>query len=108
MTAIDPASLAMLRDSISSVGGDRERVAPSADLAESGADFGTTLAGMVKETLAADSAKDNAVSDFAGGKQMDLHDTLMTMEKGDISLKFMVNVRNKVVDAYKEIMRMGG
>lgn len=108
MSGIDPASLAMFRDSIGSVGGTRESVAPAADLEQGGADFGTTLAEMVKETVASDSAAHKAVENFAQGKQMDLHDTMMTMEKGDISLKFMVNVRNKVVDAYKEIMRMGG
>lgn len=98
----------MFRDSIGSVGGQRESIAPAADLEKGGADFGTTLADMVKDTLVAEAKADQAVGDFAQGKQMDLHDTLMTMEKGDISLKFMVNVRNKVVDAYKEIMRMGG
>ena len=37
-----------------------------------------------------------------------LHDAMLTMEEADISLKYMVSVRNKLLDAYKEISRMAG
>ncbi len=38
--------------------------------------------------------------------EADLHDAMIAMEKADISLRMLVQVRNKAVDAYKEIMRM--
>ncbi len=37
---------------------------------------------------------------------VDLHDVMIAMEKADISLRLLVQVRNKAVDAYQEIMRM--
>ncbi|HMA67539.1 MAG TPA: flagellar hook-basal body complex protein FliE [Desulfosalsimonadaceae bacterium] len=40
------------------------------------------------------------------GGPANLHDAMIAMEKADISLRLMVQVRNKAVDAYKEIMRM--
>ena len=48
-----------------------------------------------------------AVEEFSRGGQGELHETLIAVEKADISFKFMMNVRNKVVDAYREVMRMG-
>ena len=48
-----------------------------------------------------------AVDGFINGMNGNIHDVLLSVEKSEISLKFMVSVRNKVIEAYKEIMRMG-
>ena len=40
------------------------------------------------------------------GDSVNLHELMLAMEKADISLRLMVQVRNKAVDAYQEIMRM--
>ncbi len=40
----------------------------------------------------------------AGGGN--LHEAALAMEKADVAMRVMVKVRNKVVDAYQEIMRM--
>jgi flagellar hook-basal body complex protein FliE len=40
------------------------------------------------------------------GESVDLHEMMIAMEKADISLRLMVQVRNKAIDAYQEIMRM--
>jgi flagellar hook-basal body complex protein FliE len=37
---------------------------------------------------------------------MSLHDTMIAMEQADLSFRLMMQVRNKIVDAYQEIMRM--
>jgi flagellar hook-basal body complex protein FliE len=50
-------------------------------------------------------ADEAAVKANTGGP-VDLHDVMIAMEKADISLRLLVQVRNKAVDAYKEIMRM--
>jgi flagellar hook-basal body complex protein FliE len=44
---------------------------------------------------------------FANGMDGRIHEIMITVEKADISLKYMVAVRNKLIEAYKEIMRMG-
>jgi len=49
---------------------------------------------------------DQAALQANTGGPVDLHDVMIAMEKADISLKLLVQVRNKAVDAYKEIMRM--
>ena len=35
-----------------------------------------------------------------------IHETMMVMEKADIRFKFMMSVKNKAMEAYREIMRM--
>jgi flagellar hook-basal body complex protein FliE len=49
---------------------------------------------------------DKAITDFATGKNTDIHNTMIAMEKADISFQLMMQVRNKLVAAYQEIYRM--
>ncbi len=49
---------------------------------------------------------DTAVKDLVAGRNKNIHETMLTLERADMSLKLMMQVRNKVLDAYKEIMRM--
>ena len=36
----------------------------------------------------------------------DIHGTMLALEKADLSLRLMLQVRNKLVSAYEEVMRM--
>ena len=47
-----------------------------------------------------------AVQQYTVGKAETLHDTMIAVEKADISLRLLMQVRNKAVEAYQEIMRM--
>lgn len=40
------------------------------------------------------------------GNSTDLHTAMINIEKADIALQLTMQIRNKVIDAYKEIMRM--
>ncbi len=48
---------------------------------------------------------DAAAADFASGGSADLHTVMLQMEEASISLKTAVNVRDKLIEAYQEIMR---
>jgi flagellar hook-basal body complex protein FliE len=43
---------------------------------------------------------------FAMGLNDNLHQIMIASEKADIALQFTVQIRNKVLEAYQEIMRM--
>ena len=45
-------------------------------------------------------------NDFAAGKTDNIHQVMIAAEKADISLQFTMQIRNKIMDAYNEIMRM--
>jgi flagellar hook-basal body complex protein FliE len=44
--------------------------------------------------------------DFAIGKNNNIHEVMIAAEKAGLSLKFLMQIRNKLLDAYQEIMRM--
>jgi flagellar hook-basal body complex protein FliE len=50
---------------------------------------------------------DKAVAALASGQEQDLHNTMITMEKADIAFRLLMQIRNKVINAYETIMRMG-
>jgi flagellar hook-basal body complex protein FliE len=43
---------------------------------------------------------------FAVGQNYDLHEVIIATEKADISFRLLNQIRNKVLEAYQEIMRM--
>ncbi len=51
-------------------------------------------------------AADKAVSDLASGKSENIHGALIEMQKANLSFKMLVEVRNKALSAYEELMRM--
>jgi len=44
--------------------------------------------------------------EFAVGKDYDLHEIIIASEKADLSFRLLTQVRNKLLEAYQEIMRM--
>lgn len=51
-------------------------------------------------------AANTAIHDMVAGRNKNIHETMLSIEKADTSLKLMMQVRNKVLDAYREIMKM--
>ncbi|HHV99009.1 MAG TPA: flagellar hook-basal body complex protein FliE [Clostridiaceae bacterium] len=49
---------------------------------------------------------DQLSEDFAAGKTDNIHQVLIAVEKADIALQLTLQIRNKLMDAYNEIMRM--
>lgn len=51
-------------------------------------------------------AADKKISEMVAGRNKDIPKTMLSMEKADVSLRLLMAVRNKLVSAYEEIMRM--
>jgi len=49
---------------------------------------------------------DESIKDIAAGKMENIQDAVMAIEKADVSLKLLTEIRNKAIEAYKEVMRM--
>lgn len=49
---------------------------------------------------------DRIADDFAAGRTDNIHQVEIAAEKADIALQFTMQIRNKILDAYTEIMRM--
>lgn len=80
---------------------------PSAPGASEGAkSFADTLKDAVNQVNTAQQAADVKMQELATGKTKNIHDVMLTTEKADISLRLMTQVRNKIIEAYQEIMKM--
>ena len=70
-----------------------------------GADFSAMLKDALKDVNDAQLQADDAVQKVLNGETKDIHSTMIALQKADVSLKMMLEVRNKMMDAYQEIMR---
>jgi flagellar hook-basal body complex protein FliE len=68
--------------------------------------FGEFIKEMVNETNATGLQADVKMNEVAAGRNKDLHGAVLAMEKADIQFRMLTQVRNKVIEAYREIMRM--
>ena len=49
---------------------------------------------------------DTAVQDFLSGNNEDVHTAIIATQRADLSFELFTQVRNKVITAYQELMRM--
>jgi flagellar hook-basal body complex protein FliE len=47
-----------------------------------------------------------AATEVASGQSQDMAQALVTMQKADITFQFALQIRNKLLEAYQEVMRM--
>ncbi|RDU62211.1 flagellar hook-basal body complex protein FliE [Helicobacter sp. MIT 14-3879] len=68
-------------------------------------DFSSLLKKSLDELNASQEKSDRALADMASGRVKDLHQAAITIGKAETSMKLMLEVRNKAISAYKEILR---
>jgi flagellar hook-basal body complex protein FliE len=73
---------------------------------EGGKGFMNFLEQAVGEVNRTQMESDRAIEQLQGGEAKNLHEVMIAMEEADISLRLMVQMRNKLVESYQEIMRM--
>lgn len=71
-----------------------------------GASFADTLNQAIGQVNSLQKASDKAAQDLSTGRTDNVADVMIASEKADIALRLMMQVRNKVIDAYQEIMKM--
>jgi|SRR3954463_354714 flagellar hook-basal body complex protein FliE len=69
-------------------------------------DFGSVLKDAVAQVDEFHSQASQKVGELLGGGNVDVHSAMIAVEKADLSFQLMMQVRNKVVQAYQEIERM--
>lgn len=72
----------------------------------SGASFGTTLADAIGRVDQFQQNAQSAIGKFLTGEDEEVHKVALATEQASISLDLFLQVRNKVISAYQEVMRM--
>jgi flagellar hook-basal body complex protein FliE len=49
---------------------------------------------------------DRLIDDVVTGRVTDFHEVALRLKESELSFRFSLEVRNKLVDAYREVMRM--
>jgi len=78
----------------------------SEGLSEVSKSFSETLKEAVQNVNQLQKESDKKMQELAAGKTDNIVDVMTAAEKADIALRLMMQVRNKIVDAYQEIMKM--
>ena len=84
---------------------DKKTPAPSDAKKENADNFSDILKNALNSVNSAQFEADEAVKQVLAGESKDIHETMIALQKADVSLKLMLEVRNKILEAYQEVMR---
>lgn len=70
------------------------------------ASFSGMLGQLIQEVNAKQNTAAQALQDLQSGRSGSLHHAMIASEEASVSFQLMVEVRNRVLDAYQELMRM--
>ena len=70
-----------------------------------GPSFADTLADSLSEVNSMQKDADVAIKDFVAGDTRNIHETMIAVGKADLAFRLTMQVRNKIVEAYQEVMR---
>ncbi|HOD76235.1 MAG TPA: flagellar hook-basal body complex protein FliE [Syntrophorhabdaceae bacterium] len=68
--------------------------------------FGDVLKDSIKKVVELEKEADNEVEKLVKMENTDVQTTMIAIEKADLSFQMMMQIRNKIISAYEEIMRM--
>ncbi len=73
---------------------------------EDGSDFGKMLGDAIKQVNESQIQSEKMSNQLITGEVQDVHQVMLAAQKASLSLNLTVEVRNKVIESYQEIMRM--
>jgi len=68
--------------------------------------FGSVLGKLISDVNTKQTTATAAVDGLQSGQAVPLHQAVIAMEEANVSFQLMVEVRNKLLDSYQELMRM--
>lgn len=68
--------------------------------------FGDLLKQSIEQINKSQIEADKMTEALAAGKNVELHDVMISAEKASVTMTLAVEVRNKAIEAYQEMMRM--
>ena len=71
-----------------------------------GPSFADTLAQSLDKVNTLQKDADVAIQDFVAGDTRNIHETMIAVGKADLAFRLTMQVLNKIVEAYQEVMRM--
>lgn len=76
------------------------------DISIDGKSFGQTLTDSLTEVNDLQAQKNSMITSFASGETQNVHELMISMQKASVAVSMTAAVRNKVLEAYKEVSRI--
>jgi flagellar hook-basal body complex protein FliE len=73
---------------------------------DAGGGFGSVLNQAIDKVSELSDTSDKQVSDLVQGNRSDIHNVMIAVEKADVAFQLMMQVRNKIVNAYQEVSKL--
>ena len=98
----------MLVQGVSGVQGGLQGLAEGAGAVQEvkGKSFKDVLASAIHDVDHLQHASDDKLQMLATGEETDIHGTMIAIQEADISIRLLMSVRNKVLEAYNQVMNM--
>lgn len=95
-------------NSIGSVGGNGgiERKKGPDSVSSNGVSFKDTLKGLMNDVNEMQLKADESIQKMVSGEINDVHQVMTSVEEANTAFNMMMEIRNKVLDAYQEVMRI--
>lgn len=68
--------------------------------------FSNVISDAINKVNDAQITADKKVEGFINGEDVSMHDVMLSMQESQLSMQLLIEVRNKVVEAYQEINRV--
>jgi flagellar hook-basal body complex protein FliE len=105
--AIDTRNLEQMLTELRAASAIAQGKSSTAAQATGGADFGQALKAAIDQVNAAQQQAQQLTQEFASGdSNVNLQDVMINLQKASLSFQQMVQVRNKLVTAYQDVMNM--
>jgi flagellar hook-basal body complex protein FliE len=85
---------------------DPDSLGGSSTQTSAGSAFKDVLSSAINEVEGARAGANQTIDKFLAGEGEDLHSTILASQRADLEFQMFMQVRNKVVSAYQEIMKM--
>lgn len=99
-------SVSLMNPQIQSTKNDTNKLTTQVSPFEAQQSFSNTLKKAISAVNEQQITSDNMTNKLITGQDVDLHEVMISAQKASITLNTTIEVRNKVIEAYQEIMRM--
>lgn len=79
---------------------------PSSSGSGVGGSFSDTLKSAIGSVDQLNQTSDSQVTELLHGDRQDIHNVMIAVEKADVSFQLMMQVRNKILNAYQEVAKL--
>lgn len=81
-------------------------VGPATPQPENGSGFGDVVEGLLKDVNQQQTSADTNIQNLMTGDTSNVDDVVMSVVQADLAFRMVLEIRNRLISSYQEVMRM--